>query len=89
MQRCKETKRAKWVAQSKQGKHNIIAWSGGRYASSTPTSQRCVSEAVTSKHATRETDAAKHKQVALKTNKLKPTEGQAWQNLDLGKQTWI
>ena len=49
MQRCKGVKKAKWVAQSKQGKHINIAQSGGRYVSSTPTPQRCISQVVTSK----------------------------------------
>ena len=62
VQNCKEVKKAKRVAQSKQGKHNIIAWSRKRCVSSTPTSQRCVSQAII-------------KQVASKTDKYKPTEG--------------
>ena len=62
VQNCKEVKKAKRVAQSKQGKHNIIARSRKRCVSSTPTSQRCVSQAIT-------------KQVASKTGKYKPTEG--------------
>ena len=79
MQRCKEAKKAKWVAQSKQGKHNIIAQSGERCASSTPTSQRCVSQAVTSKQAS-----------GPKDRQAQAHEGQKeWQSLDLDRQTWI
>ena len=76
----KEVKKAKRVAQSKQGKHNIIARSRKRCVSSTPTSQRCVSQAIT-------------KQMASKTGKYKPTEGtkqgKARQSHDLEKQLWI
>ena len=46
-----------------------------RYASSKPTSWGYISQVVTSKQATRGTDATIHKQVAPKTNKLKPTGG--------------
>ena len=57
MQRCKEAKKTKWVAQSEQGKYNIIVRDVKKYVSSTPTSQRCVSQAIISKQATRGTDA--------------------------------
>ena len=49
MQRCKEAKKAKRVAQSKQGKHINISRSGERRESSTPTPRECISQVVTSK----------------------------------------
>ena len=48
VQRCKGVKKAKQVAQSKQGKHNNIAQNKERFKSSTPTPQRCISQVVTS-----------------------------------------
>ena len=74
MQKCKEAKKVKRVAQSKQGKHSIIAWSGERYVSNTPTLRRCVSQVVTS-NKPQEGWMQPHKQMALKTNKHKPTKG--------------
>ena len=54
MQRNKESQTG---AQSTQGKQNIITQNGEGYALSTPTSQRCVSQMVTSKEAIRGMDA--------------------------------
>jgi len=44
-----EERKAKRVAQNKQGKHINIAWGGERCESGTPTPQRCISQVVTSK----------------------------------------
>ena len=55
--RCKDAKKAKWVAQSKQGKQINIARSGEKCVSSTPTPQRCVSQVVTPKQTLGRTDA--------------------------------
>ena len=49
MQRCKEAKKAKRVAQSKQGKHINIGRSEEKCESSATTPQRCISQVVTSK----------------------------------------
>jgi len=54
MQRNKESQTG---AQSTQGKQNIIARNGEGHALSTPTSQRYVSQMVTSKEAIRGMDA--------------------------------
>ena len=53
---AKEAKKAKRVAPSKQGKNINIARSGERCESSTPTSQRCISQVVTPHQATRGMD---------------------------------
>ena len=76
------------MAQSKQGKH-IIAQSGEVYVSSKPTSQRCVSQMVSHKQATSKTDATT--QASGPKDQQAQAHGghQAWQNLDLSKQTWI
>ena len=55
--RCKEAKKAKWVTQSKQGKHINITQSREKCVSSTPTPRRCVSQVVTPKLALGRMDA--------------------------------
>ena len=47
MQRCIKAKKAKQVAQSKEGKHINIARNGERCVSSTLTPQRYISQVVT------------------------------------------
>ena len=51
VQRCKDAKKIKRVAQSKQGKYIYITRSGERCESSTPTPRRCISQVVTPKQA--------------------------------------
>ena len=80
MQRCKEAKKAKRVAQRKHGKHINIAWSGERCKSSTPTPQRCISQVVTSKQTLGRKDVTTQAQ-AHRGHK-------AWQILDLERLTW-
>ena len=77
------------MAQSKQGKHNIIAQGVERYVSSTPTSRKCVSQAVTSKQATRGTNATTQASGPKARHVRAHIGKKAWQSLDLDKQTWI
>ena len=89
VQRYKEAKKAKRVAQSKQGKHVNVAWSGERCASRTLTPWRCISQVVTSKQALEGTD------VTTQASGPKYQQAQAYrrhkacQSLDLDRQTWI
>jgi len=84
VQRCKEARKAKRVAQSK---HNNIAQSTERCVSSTPTSGRCVSQVVTPKQGTRGADATTQTS-GSKDRQAQAHEGhKAWQSLDLERQT--
>ena len=89
VQRCKEAKKVKRVAQSKQGKHINIIQSGEKGVSSTPTPGRCISQVVTSKQAlggtkvTTQASGPKDRQAQANGG------NKAWQSLDLDKQTWI
>ena len=70
-----EAKKAKRVAQSKQGEHINIAWSGERCIPSTPTPWMCISQVVTSKQTLGGTIA---------TTQAQAHGGhKAWQSLDL------
>ena len=51
-----KVRKAKPVAQSKQGKHINITWSRERCVLSTPTPQRCISQVVASEQALGGTD---------------------------------
>ena len=85
VQRCKETKKAKLLAQSKQDKHINIARSEERCVSSTPTTRRCISQVVTSKQALGGTD------VTTQASGPKDQQAQAyggkksWQSLDIDR----
>ena len=79
VQRCKEAKKTKWVAQSKQDKHSNITQSRERCVSSTPTPWKCILQVVTSEQALGETNATTQEQAH--------EEHKAWQSLDLERLT--
>ena len=80
MERCEEAKKAKQVAQSKQGKHINITRSGERCISNTLTPRRCISQVVTSKETLGGKDV---------TTQAQAHEGhEAWQSQDLERLTW-
>ena len=79
VQRCKESKKAKQVAQSKQGKHINITQSGERRVLGTPTPRACISQVVTSKQTLEGMDV---------TTQAQAHRGlKAWQSLDLERLT--
>ena len=77
--KMQKAKKAKRVAQSKQGKHINIARSGERCVSSTPTPRRCISQVVTSKQALGVTNETIQEQAH--------NGHKAWQSLDLERKT--
>ena len=80
MQRCKEAKKAKRVAQSKQGKHINIARKGERCVSSTPTPRGRISQVVTPNQSLGGTNV---------TTQAQAHGGhKAWQSLNLERLTW-
>ena len=75
-----EARKAKRVAQSKQGKHINVAQSGERYVSSTPTPWGCISQMVTPNQSLGGMDA---------TTQAQAYGGRkAWKSLDLERLTW-
>jgi len=88
VQRCKEEKKAKRVAQSKQGKH-IHTRSGERVCIKPTDTTEVYLTSGRIQQATRGTDATTQAS-GLKDQQAQTHEGhKAWQSLDLDKQTWM
>ena len=83
---CKDAKKAKRVAPSKQGKHINITRSEERCESSTPTPWRCISQVVTSKQALAGTNANTQASGLKDQQAQTPGRYKAWQSLDLDRQ---
>ena len=86
--RAKMQRKAKWVAQSKQGKH-IHTWSRERICIKQTDTTEVYLTSGRIQQATRGTDATTQAN-GLKDQQAQTHEGhKAWQSLDLDKQTWM